>query len=106
MGNGATSFLIYLFVFGFPIVLAIVLSLSNYGGGKMFGGTSWGITGFRQYQRLFADPYFWNALKNNIYIVLVSVLGQLPLGFIFAYLIYRKTVKLRNSGRASSMSPP
>lgn len=87
------SFLIYLFVFGFPIVLAIVLSLSNYGGGKMFGGTSWGITGFRQYQRLFADPYFWNALKNNIYIVLVSVFGQLPLGFIFAYLIYRKTVK-------------
>ena len=87
------SFLIYLFVFGFPIILAIVLSLSNYGGGKMFGGAPWGITGFQQYLRLFTDPYFWNALKNNIYIVLISVFGQLPLGFIFAYLIYRKTVK-------------
>lgn len=87
------SFLIYLFVFGFPIVLAIVLSLSNYRGGKMFGGVPWGITGFQQYLRLFTDPYFWNALKNNIYIVLISVFGQLPLGFVFAYLIYRKTVK-------------
>jgi ABC-type sugar transport system permease subunit len=87
------SFLIYLFVFGFPIILANVLSLSNYGGGKMFGGAPWRITGFQQYLRLFTDPYFWNALKNNIYIVLISVFGQLPLGFIFAYLIYRKTVK-------------
>lgn len=87
------SFLIFLFVFAFPIVLAIVLSLSNYGGGKMFGGERWGITGFQQYKKLFADPYFWNALKNNIYIVLISVFGQLPLGFVFAYLIYRKIVK-------------
>lgn len=87
------SFLIYLFVFAFPIVLAIVLSLSNYSGGKMFGGEPWKITGFQQYTKLFADPYFWSALKNNIYIVLISVFGQLPLGFVLAYLIYRKIVK-------------
>ncbi|MFZ2780453.1 MAG: sugar ABC transporter permease [Rectinemataceae bacterium] len=86
-------YLIFLFVFAFPIVLAIVLSLSDYGGGKMFGGEPWKITGFQQYRKLFADPYFWSALKNNIYIVLVSVFGQLPLGFLFAYLIYRKIVK-------------
>jgi ABC-type sugar transport system permease subunit len=85
--------LLYLLVLGFPIVISVILSLSNYNGGKMFGGQPWGIAGFQQYQKLIHDPYFWMALKNNIYIVLVSVFGQLPLGFIFAYLIYRKIVK-------------
>ena len=59
----------------------------------MFGGQPWKIVGFQQYERLVKDPLFWAALKNNIYIVLVSIFGQLPLGFIFAYLIYRRIVK-------------
>jgi len=84
---------LYLLVMAFPIVISILLSLSNYNGGKMFGGEPWKLTGFQQYARLITDPYFWLALKNNIYIVLVSVFGQLPLGFIFAYLIYRKIVR-------------
>jgi ABC-type sugar transport system permease subunit len=87
------AFILYLLVLAFPIVLSIVLSLSNYGGGKLFGGEAWKIVGFQQYERLARDPQFWLALKNNIYIVLISVFGQLPLGFTFAYLIYRKIVK-------------
>ena len=87
------AFGIYLLVMAFPIVLSIVLSVSNYSGGKMFGGEKWGFAGFDAYLRVFRDPWFWNALKNNIYIVLISVFGQLPLGFIFAYFIYAKIVK-------------
>jgi ABC-type sugar transport system permease subunit len=87
------AFVLYLFVFAFPIVLSAIISLSNYKGGQMFGGEAWKIEGFKQYGILFTDPAFWQALKNNIYIVLVSVLGQLPLGFVFAYLIYRKVIK-------------
>ena len=87
------ALILYLLVLGFPIVVSVILSLSNYNGGKMFGGEPWHIVGFQQYQRLIKDPYFWAALKNNTYIVLVSVFGQLPLGFIFAYLIYRKVVR-------------
>lgn len=87
------SFLIYLFVMAFPIVLAVILSLSDYKGGKMFGGEPWKIIGFLHYRKLFADPYFWSALKNNIYVVLISVFGQLPLGFVLAYLIYRRVVR-------------
>ena len=86
------AFLVYLLVIGFPIVLSVVLSVSDYSGGKMFGGESWGFAGFGQYARIASDPFFWNALKNNLYIVLVSVFGQLPLGFVFAYLVYRKLV--------------
>lgn len=87
------AFLVYLLVMAFPIVLSIVLSVSNYSGGKMFGGEAWGFAGFSQYSRVLHDPWFWNALKNNLYIVLVSVLGQLPLGFVFAYVIYRRLVR-------------
>lgn len=87
------AFVVYLLVIAFPIVLSIVLSLSNYSGGQMFGGERWGFAGFRQYGRVFNDPLFWNALKNNAYIVLISVFGQLPLGFIFGYIIYRRLVK-------------
>jgi len=85
--------ILYMLVLAFPIIVSIVLSLSNYNGGKMFGGEPWAITGFQQYARLVKDPQFWLALKNNAYIVIVSVFGQVPLGFIFAYLIYRKIVK-------------
>lgn len=85
--------ILYVFVFAFPIIISIVISLSNYAGGKMFGGEAWHITGLQQYVRLARDPYFWLALKNNIYIVLISVFGQLPLGLIFAYLIYRRIVR-------------
>ena len=87
------AFLLYLLVLGFPIVISIVLSLSNFRGGRMFGGDPWQIVGFQQYAGLMKDPQFWLALKNNVYIVLISVFGQLPLGFIFAYLIYRKVVR-------------
>lgn len=87
------AFLLYLLVFAFPIVLSVVLSLSNYNGGKMFGGEPWSIVGFQQFEKLAGDPNFWLALKNNVYIVLISVFGQIPLGFVLAYLIYRKIVK-------------
>lgn len=87
------SFVIFLFVMAFPIILSLILSLSNFSGGKMFGGTNWKITGFSNYLYLFKDSYFWNALLNNIYLVIISVFGQLPLGMVLAYLIYRKTVK-------------
>jgi ABC-type sugar transport system permease subunit len=87
------AFLLYLLVMAFPILLSSILSVSNYSGGKMFGGEAWGFAGFGQYLRVFDDPWFWNALKNNLYIVGISVFGQLPLGFIFAYIIYRKLVR-------------
>ena len=89
------AFLVYLFVMAFPTIISFALSFSNYGGGKMFGkgAASWGFAGLTYYQQLVTDPQFWISLKNNGYIILVSVFGQIPLGFLFAYLIFRKLVK-------------
>lgn len=85
---------VYLFVMAFPCVFSVVLSLSDFNGGKVFdSGNAWGFAGFRHYVRLAQDPYFWSALKNNLLVVGVSVLGQIPLGFFFAWLIFNKSVR-------------
>jgi len=83
----------YLFVMGFPTVFSVVLSFSNFRGGKLFGGNGIGFGGIKAYLNIFADQYFFLALKNNIYIVLISVFGQIPLGFILAYILSRGLVK-------------
>ena len=98
------GFLIYLFVMAFPTIFALVLSLTNYQGGALFGPKSviWGkiaperkmkFIGFEFYVKMFHDKDFWLALKNNMWIVFVSVFGQIPLGFIMAYLIFRGMIK-------------
>jgi raffinose/stachyose/melibiose transport system permease protein len=51
------------------------------------------IVGFRAYADILKDHYFFMALKNNIYIVLISVFGQIPLGFFLAYILSRGIIK-------------
>ena len=87
------SLVIYLFVMAFPIVLSLIISLSNFSGGKFFNGNPWHIVGVQQFVKLFQDSSFWHATRNNIYLVFISVFGQLPLGIFLAYIIYRKIVK-------------
>ncbi len=85
--------LIYFSVMAFPTIFSIVLSLTNYNGGPVFGNPKVGFAGFSSYYTIFNDEYFYLALKNNMYIVLISVFGQIPLGFVLAYILSRKMVK-------------
>ncbi len=91
------GFLIYVAVMAFPTVFSIFLSLSNYKGGKLFGGPNpVSLVGFGNYAKMFTDEYFYLALKNNMYIVLISVFGQIPLGFFMAYILFRGMVRGRD----------
>ena len=89
------AFLIYLFVMAFPTFFAVFLSLTNYMGGALFGPKRKAVSliGFKYYKDMFADKYFWLALKNNLWIVFISVFGQIPLGFFMAYLIFRGMIR-------------
>ena len=87
------ALLIYLFVMAFPTVYSVALSLTNYSGGKVFGNPNFGFVGLKSYQAILTDSYFYISLKNNIYIVLISVFGQIPLGFILAYILSRGLIK-------------
>jgi len=89
----APALFLYLFVMAFPAVFSVVISLSNFRGGKIFSSGSMSFAGLKAYAEIFKDQYFFMALKNNIYIVLISVLGQIPLGFFLAYILSRGLIK-------------
>jgi len=89
----APALFLYLFVMAFPTIFSVVISLSDYKGGKIFSSGSMSFAGFKAYTEIFKDHYFFMALKNNIYIVLISVFGQIPLGFFLAYILSRGLIK-------------
>jgi len=89
------AILIYWAVMAFPTVFSVALSLTDYNGGRLFSSANpVHFAGLTHYVRMFSDPYFWISLKNNFYIIFVSVFGQIPLGFILAYILFRKLVKM------------
>ncbi len=85
--------LVYIAVMAFPTVFSIALSLTDYNGGRIFGGDAIHFAGLAHYGRMFTDRYFWISLKNNFLIILVSVFGQIPLGFVLAYILFRRLVR-------------
>ena len=87
------ALLIYLFVMAFPTMFSVLLSLTNYSGGKIFGNPKLQFAGLKSYFTIFQDSYFFIALKNNLWIVIISVFGQIPLGFILAYILSRGLIK-------------
>lgn len=87
--------LLYAAVVAFPTFFSLGLSLTDYNGGPLFG-KALRFMGLQHYREMFADRFFWISLKNNLYIILISVFGQIPLGFVVAYVLYRKLVGLRD----------
>jgi raffinose/stachyose/melibiose transport system permease protein len=93
LGFVGPGFLIYLLIVAYPIFYSVILSFSNY---NPNAGGAWGFVGAAQYSKLFSDPDFWHAFMNNMIVVAVSVLGQIPIGFILAFILFRKQVKGAN----------
>ena len=81
------------FVMTFPSLFSVFLSLTNYSGGSLFEKGALQFVGLKNYLKVFRDQYFYVSLRNNFWIVLVSVFGQLPLGFFLAYVLTRGLVK-------------
>ncbi|WP_018526326.1 carbohydrate ABC transporter permease [Alkalispirochaeta alkalica] len=82
------ALVIYLSVIIFPIGLSGVLSFTRW---RNFVLT--GFVGFDNYLVILRDPEFHRALWNNVQIMLTSVFGQIPLGVLLAYLLFRKLVR-------------
>jgi len=87
------ALLLYFFVMAFPTAFSIVLSLTNYKGGSIFGNPNFSFKGIGAYITVLKDEFFYIALRNNIWIVLISVFGQIPLGFFLAYILSRGLIK-------------
>jgi multiple sugar transport system permease protein/raffinose/stachyose/melibiose transport system permease protein len=81
------AFIIYISMMIFPLFYSFFLGFYQWKGyGEMV------FVGLGNYFRMFTDPVFYIGLRNNIMIVLVSVFGQIPLGLILAYMLYRRMV--------------
>jgi raffinose/stachyose/melibiose transport system permease protein len=81
---------VYVVIVAYPILYSLWLSLTDFNPNR---GGAWSFVGFVQYKTMLQDPDFWHALKNNMIVVAVSVLGQIPIGFTLAYILYRRLVR-------------
>jgi len=82
------ALIIYTSVIIIPIFYSLALSFTSWSG---FGSPV--FVGFKNYIQMFSDKIYHHGLRNNLLIVAVSVFGQIPLGFILAYVLYRKMVR-------------
>src|SRR4030066_1132906 len=82
--------LIYLLIVTYPILYSVWLSVTDFNPVK--GGVI-NFVGFNNYLTMLKDPWFWHAFKNGMIVVVISVFGQIPIGFMLAYILYRKLVK-------------
>ncbi len=82
--------IVYLFVVAYPVIYSFWMSLTNYN--PIIPGREFKLVGLFHYKTMFQDARFWYALKNNLIVVFVSVFGQIPIGFILAYILFRKLI--------------
>ncbi|MFW5693678.1 MAG: carbohydrate ABC transporter permease [Alkalispirochaeta sp.] len=79
---------VYASIIIFPILFSLVAGFTEWN-----GLSTPEFVGFNNYTRMITDPIFRLGLRNNLLIVAVSVLGQIPFGFALAYIIYRRMVR-------------
>jgi ABC-type sugar transport system permease subunit len=73
---------IFIFI---PAALAIFGSFYNFG----ITSQNWEPAGLSNYGRAFTDPVFWVALRNNVFIVVGSIVLQVGFGTILAAILDR-----------------
>jgi len=82
------SVIIYAAVIIFPVLCSLILGFTEWGG---YGRPVW--VGMQNYVRMVSDTVFRHGLRNNLLIVGISIFGQIPFGFVLAYIIYRRLVR-------------
>jgi len=83
-------FLIYtIFVF-IPMLLSLYYSTTEWNGvtDKVF-------VGLQNYKSLFSNSDFWVVFSNTMKLVVITLIVQIPMGLILAYLLYSKTKSMK-----------
>ncbi|MBT9776924.1 ABC transporter permease subunit [Clostridium sp. MCC353] len=73
---------IYIFVFIIPAAASVLLSFFKFSNIRKFS-----FTGLQNYITLINDPNVWIALKNNLFLVAVSLVGQIGIAFLLACIL-------------------
>lgn len=76
------AMLLYVGFVIFPIIMSIYYSMTKW------SGTGLPVfTGIRNFNKIFTDKDYWTCFLNTLQCIFFSLLLQLPLGMIFAYLL-------------------
>lgn len=89
IGMVGPGLLIYLSIVAYPVFYSVWLSFTDFNPNS---GAAGNFMGLFHYREMLQNPKFWHALKNNMIVVGISVFGQIPIGFMLAYILYRKLV--------------
>ena len=63
------------------------------------------FSGISNYQTLIKDSIFWNSFKNNMFLTVFCLIGQIGLAFLFACLLNMKTLRLKKLHRVVAYFP-
>lgn len=91
---------VYIFTVIVPIFYSLYYSLF-----KWRGGPNKTFIGLQNYVRLLQDPVFWESLQNNLFLVIVCIIGQIGIAFFFAMLLNSKMVKMKSIHRTLCYFP-
>jgi multiple sugar transport system permease protein len=83
---------LYLIWTVYPLVYQLYISFFNW---KIMPGQVSEFIGLANYQKAFADATFWLALQNTALYTLVTVVGQMVVGFALALLLQRVIIAKR-----------
>ena len=92
--------LLYTFTVLIPIILAVYYGFFNWKGGPKMT-----YIGADNYLRVLKDNAFWLSLYNNLYIIVVCLIGQIGLAFIFAMLLNSRIIRFKTLHRTMSYFP-
>ncbi|NLL78815.1 MAG: sugar ABC transporter permease [Clostridiales bacterium] len=91
---------LYTFAVFIPLLVAVYYSFFEWKGGpnKTF-------IGLENYATLLHDTVFWQSFGHNLYLVLLCVIGQVGIAFIFVMVISTRFVKLKGIHRTLGFFP-
>jgi N,N'-diacetylchitobiose transport system permease protein len=90
----APATLLLLVVLGYPIVRMVTLSLQEAKLRNIVrGDTTW--NNFENYQRIFADPTFWDVVLRTVLFAVACVAATMLLGTLVALLLKRLGTRMR-----------
>lgn len=92
--------LVYAFSAFLPIIMALRYSLYAWSGGPKMT-----FIGMRNYLSLLRDEQFWQAFGNNLYMLVLSLLGQVGLGLFFALLLNDRSTRFKKLHRTLCYFP-
>ena len=94
------SLILFVFVVILPIFAAIYYSTFYWPGGHKMT-----FIGMQNYLDMIKDPIFWMSFRNNLYLTVFCLIGQIGFAFIFACLLNTKGLRAKGFHRVVSYFP-